>query len=872
MNRVALLCLLLLGFIPKASADHITGGEISYTFTRMQNGLYDYAITVRMFMRCNSGREFNDPTVISIFDRESGARVNNYTVPIERTEKLVLTETDPCVTNPPPVCYEVAYYQFYVSLPASPSGYTITSHVMFRIDGIKNMISNYDRVGATYVGEIPGTNDGGPQNNSAHFVGSDLVVVCAENSFSYSFAATDNDGDDLRYSFCNALRTSGSGGFGEGVEPPPPPPYQSIPYGNKFNGNSPLGGNVIIDSKTGMITGIAPGPGAYVVTVCVEEIRNGKVIATQHKDLQINIAPCSIAAASLPAEFMLCGDTKTLSAKNLSTSNLVKSYNWEFIDRDGSVVFNSTDPQVTHTFSDTGTYLIRLFINQDKPCSDSTTSTVRVYPGFVPDFFISSPCIIQPARFNDATTSILGTVNAWEWDFGEVNSSNDFSDLQNPTFTYPSTGDKRVQLIAQNTLGCRDTIIKTVDIFDKPPIQLAFRDTLICPPDNLELRAAGRGIFNWAPLLTITGSNTAAPVVSPVATTTYHVTLNDDGCINNDSVKVNVVDQVSLQLMNDATICTGDSLILDLVSDAQRYSWSPALSLNDPIVQDPVAFPSVTITYQVTASISACTATDQVTITPVPYPTVNAGPDTTICFDTPAQLHATTDGSSYSWTPASSLQRSNTLDPVAVPGLTTSYLIYAYDTRGCPKPGMDTVVVTVQPEIIAYAGRDTTVVIGQPLQLRASGGSLYSWSPAFGLSANDISDPIAKFSSSPSEGFYTYKVLVSDNTGCMDSASVRVIVFNSAPEIYVPTAFTPNTDGRNDYFQLVAAGIQHIQIFRVYNRWGQLLFDTPGTHSQGWDGNFGGKPQPSGTYVWMVRAIDYTGRPISRKGTVTLIR
>jgi gliding motility-associated-like protein len=178
----------------------------------------------------------------------------------------------------------------------------------------------------------------------------------------------------------------------------------------------------------------------------------------------------------------------------------------------------------------------------------------------------------------------------------------------------------------------------------------------------------------------------------------------------------------------------------------------------------------------------------------------------------------------------------------------------------------------VQPEILAFAGEDTAVVTGQPLQLHASGGSLYQWSPSFGLSETMIADPVARFTASTDEGYFIYKVLVADHTGCMDSATVKVKIFSTAPEIYVPSAFTPNSDGRNDFFQLVAAGIRRVQVFRVYNRWGQLVFDSPTTHSRGWDGSMGGKPQPSDTYVWIVQALDYTGVPLSRRGTVTLIR
>ena len=116
-----------------------------------------------------------------------------------------------------------------------------------------------------------------------------------------------------------------------------------------------------------------------------------------------------------------------------------------------------------------------------------------------------------------------------------------------------------------------------------------------------------------------------------------------------------------------------------------------------------------------------------------------------------------------------------------------------------------------------------------------------------------------------------YKVYVTDLLGCLDSATILVKIFRTNPQIFVPTGFTPNGDGRNDVLKPIAVGIERIEYFRVYNRWGQL-FSAPLINGHGWDGQIGGKPQTTNTYVWMVKAVDYTGKPIFQKGTATLIR
>lgn len=817
-------------------------------------------------------RQFNNPTYVSVFNKATSARIKDISVSLARTELLQLNNQNPCITNPPNVCYRLGYYEFDVTLPASADGYILSSQVIYRIEGIHNLVQGYSNVGATYTAEIPGNASfsSAPENNSAQFTGNDLVVVCANNSFSYSFEATDKDGDQLRYSLCNAYQ-SGNVGFGNNIVPPGPPPYQAVPYSSSYSGSIPLGNNVKIDQNTGSITGIAPDAGIYVITVCVEEIRNGIVIATQRKDLQINITSCTIASATIPPVYMLCDSTKTISVSNLSTSTLIQSYNWEFFNAAGTRIFASTNSIASYTFPDTGVYKIKLVINKTGQCTDSAVAEATVFPGFVPGFKYDGICINKPTQFTDASTNVYGQINSWNWDFGETSATNDISFVQNPVYSYPDQGSKNVRLIVTNTKGCIDTVFTNVPITDKPPVALAFRDTLICLNDKVQLNATGNGIFNWSPNVNITNANTAAPIVAPQATTTYYVDLDEDGCLNHDSVLINVVDHVTLRSMNDTTICEGDAIQLNIVSNGLHYLWTPGAQLDNSTAQNPTAITNANTSYEVTAIIGSCSAKENINVSTIPYPFANAGADTLICYQTFAQLHGATDGSSFTWSPQTTLQNVNTLNPIAIPVATTAYMFTAYDTKGCPKPGIDTVVVTVLPGIHAFAGEDTSVVINQPLQLNATGGKDYIWSPPLGLSATNIFNPVALFNNESSGGGIRYKVLVSNEAGCIDSAFITVKVFKTVPSVFVPTGFTPNGDGRNDILKPIAAGMQRVELFNIYNRWGQLVFSTA-TNGKGWDGSFNGIVQNSGVYVWMVKAIDYTGTPYFEKGTVTLIR
>ncbi len=868
MKRVITTTLLLLLF-STANAGHITGGEMYYTYMGFSNGRHQYNVTMKYYKRCGSTADFPNPTVVAVFNKTDNSRFQDISAPMTQLLNISLPMNNPCISNPPQVCFFVAYYTFTVSVPASPDGYVLASQINYRIAGINNFTPGYTGVGATFTGEIPGSLPIGtaPQNNSARFTGSDLVLVCEGNSFTYSFAATDPDGDELHYSFCAAYNSTATGGGASGSEPPP---FPSVPYASPaYSASQPLGSGISVNGNTGLIQGVAPAAGIYVVTVCVEEIRNGQVIAVQRKDIQINVADCSIASASLDAEYFLCGSTQTISLVNQNSSPVITSTIWEITDQAGNPVHIFNGSTLNYTFTDTGQFNIKLVINRGLTCADSTIALLKVYPGFVPDFSFTGGCVTRPTSFTDQTSSVYGVANSWNWDFGELSTALDISSLQDPVYAYPQTGNKTVRLIATDTKGCRDTVEKIITVVTGPPLSLAFRDTLICINDNLVLQATGTGNFSWSPPVNISDPTSPTPQVSPPFSTTYYVNLNAGGCTNRDSVRVRVVNFVTLLPMNDSTICLGDTTQLRVVSDGLQYIWTPAAQVINPFVQNPFVLTPATTTYTVTAVIGGCSATRGIIVTPVPYPTADAGEDLSVCYNAPAQLNGATDGSSWRWSPAAFIDDPTALAPIAYPLRTTPFIFAAYDTRGCPKPGLDTVLVTVFPRPKVSAGNDTAVVVGQPLQLNATGGVSYSWLPVANLSADNIPNPVALFNS-PSAGLQ-YRVTAIDTNGCSATGYIMIKVFKTGPTVFVPTAFTPNHDGLNDLLRPIAAGIKNIEYFSIYNRWGQLLFSTR-QNGKGWDGRVNAVLQPAGTYVWAVKAVDYLDKPYFQKGIFTLIR
>jgi gliding motility-associated-like protein len=152
----------------------------------------------------------------------------------------------------------------------------------------------------------------------------------------------------------------------------------------------------------------------------------------------------------------------------------------------------------------------------------------------------------------------------------------------------------------------------------------------------------------------------------------------------------------------------------------------------------------------------------------------------------------------------------------------------------------------------------------------------FNWTPPTGLDNPSIANPmvtagtLGNYVQGTTSNEILYQVIGSTIAGCIGEGYVKVRVYKG-PDLYVPTGFTPNGDGRNDRFIPFPVGIKSLTYFRVYNRWGQMMYSTSRLHD-GWDGIFSGTAQPSGTYVWMAEAITEQGKTITKKGTITLIR
>jgi gliding motility-associated-like protein len=141
--------------------------------------------------------------------------------------------------------------------------------------------------------------------------------------------------------------------------------------------------------------------------------------------------------------------------------------------------------------------------------------------------------------------------------------------------------------------------------------------------------------------------------------------------------------------------------------------------------------------------------------------------------------------------------------------------------------------------------------------------------PQQGLSDPTIANPIVTLTAGTDS--ITYTVRVTGDGGCFGEDQIKVKVFVSGPEIFIPSGFTPNADGKNDVLRPVTVGITKLNYFTIFNRWGQKVFSSTELN-KGWDGTYNGEPQPSGTYVYQAEGLDYLGKRVYKKGTAVLIR
>ncbi len=437
-----------------------------------------------------------------------------------------------------------------------------------------------------------------------------------------------------------------------------------------------------------------------------------------------------------------------------------------------------TGSTFTPSVAAVGTHAITYSYTDANGCTNTRIKNVEVYAlptaNAGSDFFV---CAGAPANLN---VTPGGGLSPYTYNWSPADS------LNNPTAKSP---------IAQNTIsetyyvtvtdanGC----VATDDVYVSVvliPVADAGSDVAICPGGTTQLYATGGTNYVWTPTSGLSNPNVSDPFASPAVTTVYTVNVSSTCGSAQDQVVVTVYPQVSVNAGVDQTICEGSSANLNAIASGQApytYAWSPATGLSATNVSNPVASPTTVTTYTVTVTdANGCTGTDDITINVNPVPAVTATASTEyMCPGGSSDLLATSPTATlYIWSPSTYLNY-NTIQNPSATGImaTTTYTVTASDANGCAST--DAVTVNV---IDVDAGADQEICLGGSTQLNATSNynaTAWNWSPAAGLSATNIANPVA----GPTVNT-TYYVTITDASGVTCSDSVMVTV-NPLPTVTV---------------------------------------------------------------------------------------
>ncbi|MBN8702676.1 MAG: gliding motility-associated C-terminal domain-containing protein [Bacteroidetes bacterium] len=386
----------------------------------------------------------------------------------------------------------------------------------------------------------------------------------------------------------------------------------------------------------------------------------------------------------------------------------------------------------------------------------------------------SSLCSNKIAQLGAATTA--GYTYSWTLP-NLLNNGTTSNPTATITNTSISTQTTAFVLTVTDANNCQDIDSVLVSTFPAPTID-AGPTVSICTGNTAQLSGSGAGIFNWSPSGGLSSTSISNPIVTTTSTTTYSLLLTDlNGCTNTDSTTVTINTPIPVDAGISSWVCPGDSIQL-LATGVTSYQWQPTTGLNSSIINNPKSSPNATINYTVEGTdVNGCTSIDTVEVAVASNVPVDAGSGFQICKGNSIVIggNPTAPANSiYAWTPVTSLNNTTIANPLANPaGSTMYYLTVTNDTCS----GRDSVFVTILPSPVAFAGTDTAFCLQDSIQLQASGGVSFSWTPANGLSNSQISNPWVDTTLSSS-----YIVTVTDLNGCTANDTILVNV-NPLPNV-----------------------------------------------------------------------------------------
>lgn len=411
-----------------------------------------------------------------------------------------------------------------------------------------------------------------------------------------------------------------------------------------------------------------------------------------------------------------------------------------------------------------------------------------------------------------------------------------------------------------NASNCQSKDSVIVTVVERPVVNLG-PDKNLCSLDSVLLDAGNAGDhFIWQ-----NGQTSQSLIVTDGGF--FHVAVNRNGCIARDSILITEIPSPVITVTGDTTICKDGQAQLS-GNGGSTYQWLPTTGLTSNISQNTIASPAATTTYHlIVTSANNCTATDSITVTVNPKPVFSISSSKPILCLGDTTLLSAVGGERYTWFPATALSNPNSNTTLAYPSTSTAFEVII-ENDDCRL--VDTLSVNVpvaeKPNTSVSKTNDITCFLPQA-KLLAQGGLQYAWQPTAGLSDPRISSPSVSINATT-----LYTVTITTAEGCVvtDTITVNVDGIGDGKGFLVPSAFTPNNDGKNDCFGVPHWGEVKDFSLNVYNRWGEIVFhaDRP---SQCWNGIYKGVLQPNAVFVYLIKAKTLCGE-VFKKGTITLIR
>ncbi|MEX2379328.1 MAG: PKD domain-containing protein, partial [Vicingaceae bacterium] len=371
MKFKIILSFLLLILSIQSNATHIIGGYLEYECIGPRPGGVAYRVNLHLYVDCGpSSNPINESAPLTIFDTNSVIQGSTF-MPRVSTQAISDGDFNPCVVNDTSLC---AIEEIYTDLIVVDSNQAhIISYQRCCRNHVIDNLHKPDTQGVTYTLRIPAYDQIGC-NTSPSFQSIPPISFCADYDLNDSLSAFDADGDSLVYSLCAPLNYSN-------VDDPRPfptntPPYPEVPFLSPYSAQSPMAANppISIDSLNGILSGSPTQVGQYVIGFCVSEYRNGVLLSTSRRDIQVNIERCDpVITTAVQDQEQFC-QGYTVQFTNLSFSNETDTllYFWDFGDTT-TLADTSHDKEPFYTYPDTGLYTITLVTNPGYACSDTST-------------------------------------------------------------------------------------------------------------------------------------------------------------------------------------------------------------------------------------------------------------------------------------------------------------------------------------------------------------------------------------------------------------------------------------------------------------------------------------------------------------------